>query len=345
MSGFVRVTTAVPFYLTHFYVSMRLAIIISSPLGFPLLHALIRTGAAVEVAVPATNQPEIEELVGQLAGVDLVPRRLVRAGLGETLADWIAEWQPSVVLVLTFPWRVPARVLALPPHGFLNVHFAALPNYRGPAPLFWQLRNRESVGAVTIHRMEADFDTGAMLLELPVPIGPDDTYGLHHTNLANRAATLAPQLVALLQLPTGTLPMRAQPEAAAHYWPRPALPDLCLQWDTPAAECYALVRAANPWNRGVFALLRGHPIRILAVQPLPGVAHEHPPGTVLRADAQAGVLVACGCGEVLRLEMVLLAEGYFTGFQLISLGLQVGERLGTLPVAGAAMGRAVAALV
>jgi methionyl-tRNA formyltransferase len=260
---------------------------------------------------------------------------LHRAGLGEALADWLAELQPTAVLVLTFPWRIPAAVLGLPPHGFLNVHFAALPGYRGPAPLFWQLRNREPAGAVTIHRMEADFDTGAVLLALPVPIGPDDTYGLHHTNLANTAAALAPQLVALLQLPAGTLPLQPQPGAAARYWPRPTLPDLCLHWAAPAADCYALVRAANPWNRGVFALLRGHPIRILAVQPVPGLVHEQAPGTVLRADAQAGVLVACGGGEVLRLEMVLLTEGYFTGFQLISLGLQAGERLETLPVVAA----------
>jgi methionyl-tRNA formyltransferase len=311
---------------------MRLAIIISSPLGFPLLHALTRLGVVAGVAVPATSQADTDELAVQVQGLGLAPRRLVRASLGYTLADWLTELQPNAVLVLTFPWRIPAHVLVLPPHGFLNVHFAALPGYRGPAPLFWQLRNREPAGAVTIHRMEADFDTGAVLLTLPVPIGPDDTYGLHHTNLATMAATLAPQLVVLLQLPAGALPLQPQPRATARYWPRPTLPDLCLRWAAPAAECYALVRAANPWNRGVFILLRGHPIRILAVQPLPGVAHEQAPGTVLRADAQAGVVVACGNGEVLRIEMVLLAEGYFTGLQLIALGLQTGERLETLPL-------------
>lgn len=55
----------------------------------------------------------------------------------------------------------------------------------------------------------------------------------------------------------------------ARYWPRPTLPDLCLQWAAPAAGCYALVRA----------------------------------------DAQAGVVVACSQGEALRLEMALLPEG------------------------------------
>jgi methionyl-tRNA formyltransferase len=316
---------------------MRLALIISGPVGFPMLHALAGLGVVAGVAVPVTGQVETEELASQLPGLGLVPRRLVRAGLGEALADWLAELQPTAVLVLTFPWRIPERVLALPPHGFLNVHFAALPGYRGPSPLFWQLRNGEPAGAVTIHRMEAEFDTGAVLLALPVAIGPDDTYGLHQTNLANTAAAIAPQLVALLQRTVGPLPLQPQPAGGARYWPRPTLPDMCLQWTAPAAACYALVRAANPWNRGVFALLRGHPIRILAVLPLPGAAHQQEPGTVLRADAQAGVVVACGHGEALRLEMVLLPEGYFTGSQLISLGLQPGERLEALPAVGAAL--------
>ena len=322
---------------------MRLALIISGPLGFLLLHALAGLGVVAGVAVPSTGQAETEELADQLLGLGLVPRRLARAGLGEALTDWLAELQPTTVLVLTLPWRIPARVLALPPHGFLNVHFAALPGYRGPTPLFWQIRNRELAGAVTIHRMEADFDTGAVLLALPVPIGPDDTYGLHHTNLANAAAALAPQLVALLQR-SAPLPLHPQPAAAAHYWPRPTLPDLCLPWAAPAADCYALVRAANPWNRGVFALLRGHPIRILAVLPLPGVAHAQAPGTVLQADAQAGLVVACGHGEALRLEMALLPEGYFTGLQLIAMGLQAGERLEALPVAAPIASPLVAAL-
>ncbi len=312
---------------------MRLAIIISGPLGFPLLHALAGLGVVVGTAVPSTGQAETEELAGQLLGLGLVPRRLARAGLGAALTEWLAELQPAAVLVLTFPWRIPARVLALPPHGFLNVHFAALPGYRGPAPLFWQIRNRETAGAVTIHRMEADFDTGPVLLALPVPIGPDDTYGLHHTNLANAAAALAPRLVALLKPTAGPLPWQPQPTNQSCYWPRPTLPDLCLHWAAPAADCYALVRAANPWNRGVFALLRGHPIRILVVQPLPGHGHQQEPGTVLQADELAGLVVACGDGEALRLEIILLSEGYFTGFQLITLGLRAGERLDMLPAA------------
>jgi methionyl-tRNA formyltransferase len=52
------------------------------------------------------------------------------------------------------------------------------------------------------------------------------------------------------------------------------------------------------------------------------------PGTVLQADADTGLWVACGQGEAIRLDAVALEEGYFTGYQLAALGIGAGEVLG-----------------
>lgn len=55
-----------------------------------------------------------------------------------------------------------------------------------------------------------------------------------------------------------------------------------------------------------------------------------PPGTVVLAAPAQALLVACGAGQVLQLDVVALDEGYFTGGQLAGLGVQMGEVLGTL---------------
>jgi methionyl-tRNA formyltransferase len=93
------------------------------------------------------------------------------------------------------------------------------------------------------------------------------------------------------------------------------------------------VRATNPWNRGALTSLRGQPLRLLGAFAYPA-ANTGPvqPGTVLHADPTAGVWVACGTGEALRLDMVALDEGYFTGAQLMGLGIRVGEVLGAAPI-------------
>lgn len=315
---------------------MQVAVIISSPLGWPALHALAAQGGVAAVAVPCCPpEAETDGLAQQAAALGLPVTRLTRAHLAGELATWLEPLAVAAVLVFTLPWRVPAAVLDLPPLGFLNIHLAPLPAYRGPEPLFWLLRNGETVGAVTVHRMTADFDTGPVVLMEPVPIGPGDTYGLHRAQLAGRAAPVALRLLASLRGDTPPLVPVAQVEALAHYWPRPSLADVCVRWAEPAAAIERLVRATNPWNRGALTTLRGQPLRLLGVTPHPHAATGPvTPGTVLHADATAGIWVACGTDEALRLDLVALDEGYFTGWQLRQLGVSVGEVLDSTALLG-----------
>jgi methionyl-tRNA formyltransferase len=313
---------------------MRFAVIISSLLGWPLLQDLLSQGVVAGVAVPASGREEAMQISTLLSQAGIVPRPLTRAGLAAELADWLAATEAEAVLVLTFPWRIPAAVLGLPPLGFLNFHFAALPGYRGPEPTFWQLRHGEPAGAVTVHRMAEDFDTGPVLLATPVPIGPADTHGLHRAQLALAAVGTGRQLLAGLR---GEQPLAEQPqdEAAARYWPRAGLADVCIAWPEPAEAIARLVRAANPWNRGALATLRGQLLRVLVATARPETVAAAP-GTVVLAAAGQALLVACGEGQVIQLDAVALEEGYFTGGQLAGMGVQVGEVLGSLPAAAPA---------
>ena len=309
---------------------MQIALIISSTLGLPLLHELAGQGVVAAVAVPRTpaHPHEPEQVAQAAAALGLPVTRLHRASLAAELAAWLGPTPPDAVLVFMLPWRVPAALLAVPRLGFLNFHLAALPAYRGPEPLFWQLRNGEAAGAVTVHRMAADIDTGPVLLALPVPIGPTDTHGLHRAQLAHYAVEAGRQLLAGLR---GVVPLAAvaQDPAAARYWPRPTLADVCIAWHEPAEAIARLVRATNPWNRGALATSRGQPLRVLAATPRPETTPA-PPGTVVWAAPGQGLLVACGAGQVLQLDVVALEEGYFSGGQLAALGVQVGEVLASL---------------
>lgn len=105
-----------------------------------------------------------------------------------------------------------------------------------------------------------------------------------------------------------------------------------MTWAEPAAAIERLVRATNPWNRGALTFLRGQPLRLLSVLPHPNAATGPvAPGTVLHADLTTRLWVACGAGEALRLDIVTL-EGYFTGNQLVQLGIQPGKLLNEMSV-------------
>lgn len=76
----------------------------------------------------------------------------------------------DVVMSLNCSQRVRAPLLTLPAYGVLNVHFGALPKYRGLFPVFHAVVNGERSFGVTVHRMDERLDNGPILLQEFVPI-------------------------------------------------------------------------------------------------------------------------------------------------------------------------------
>src|SRR5215210_2175981 len=81
----------------------------------------------------------------------------------ERWAAMLAPLRPDLIISRSFPWRIPADVLALPRLGAINGHPALLPKYRGPNPLRWALRNGDTELGYTVHWTTSDFDTGSIL--------------------------------------------------------------------------------------------------------------------------------------------------------------------------------------
>jgi len=140
--------------------------------------------APVLAALLAVPHVEIAPVVLASAdgrvGASAVERTANEAGLRVVPARTIAEADaaiedaaPDLAVAACFPWRVPARVRALPRLGVLNVHPSPLPRGRGPEPVFWTLRNGERETGVTVHVMDGGLDTGPVLAQerLAVPPG------------------------------------------------------------------------------------------------------------------------------------------------------------------------------
>ncbi|HMT21578.1 MAG TPA: formyltransferase family protein [Promineifilum sp.] len=81
-------------------------------------------------------------------------------------------------VVACYSRRIPTAALALPRHGILNLHPSLLPAYRGPTPVFWQLRDGAPTG-VTVHYLGEELDAGdiAAQAECPLPDGINEGEG------------------------------------------------------------------------------------------------------------------------------------------------------------------------
>jgi methionyl-tRNA formyltransferase len=137
-------------------------------LGYvPVAYLVSRSMRPLAVAEPDILQG-IQGIVADIPpGMDLL-----LPGSTSTIGAMLAGYEPDLLLVFGFNWRLPRQVLAVPRLGVLNVHPSALPKYRGPSPVLWAIRNGEPSMGITVHRMTERIDAGpvlAQVADIPIP--------------------------------------------------------------------------------------------------------------------------------------------------------------------------------
>jgi methionyl-tRNA formyltransferase len=206
-------------------------------------------------------------------------------------------------LLFSFYYRrlLPDEMLAVPRLGAFNVHGSLLPKYRGRAPVNWAVLKGETRTGATLHVMTARADTGPIVDQEAVPIGPEDTA----LEVQRRVTAAAVAILArrIEELKAGTAATRPQDEAAATRFGRRHPEDGRIDWSRPAREVHDLVRAVTHPFPGAFTELFG-PRTFVWRTRLPGLAaHDTFPGQI-RAE-ESRLHVACGDDryvEILRLQ-------------------------------------------
>jgi methionyl-tRNA formyltransferase len=307
---------------------MRIVALCNDRLAVPALQVLIQNRLLLAVGIP-DRLSEPTQYILQLCKQSGVPvKSFSRGNFESAVSEWLEQQQPDVVLVKTFPWKIPASLLARPKHGFINFHYAPLPEFRGPSPLFWMIRNRAAEIGVTVHRMDAEFDTGDILLQKRIPLSSEFTAGMCTAQLAFVGAELTGQL--LQGLHQGLLIPGPQPSEGGWY-KRPLAEDLRINWKEQNAEdIVALVKACNPWAKGAPTSWNGWTFGITDARIVSyTVPDGTTPGTVLNVDSKNGLIIASRSGHALLVEVVYTEEGFFPGHRLAVFGLQTGAILGT----------------
>src|SRR5947209_7976724 len=153
----------------------------------------------------------------------------------------IAALKPDAGIVVAYGKILPANLLAIPMHGFINVHASILPKYRGAAPIQRAIERGETTTGVTIMRVDEDLDHGPMLAIETTEIGADE----HTPSLASRLARIGAEalLRVLATMPDGT----PQDHAAATYAPKIDKSEGAIHWNDETATIYNKFRAFDPW--------------------------------------------------------------------------------------------------
>ena len=246
--------------------------------------------------------------------------------------ELLKELSPDGVVIIAYGQIIPAGLLSIPRHGWINLHASLLPKYRGAAPINWAIVNGETRTGVTTMRIDAGMDTGDMLLQREVEIGPAETA----PELALRLSELGAPLMAetLRRLGAGTIVPRAQDHAEASYAPMLKKEDGRIDWNRSAREIYNRMRGLAPWP-GTYTTFRGQTCHVLGKPVSRGVGATLPPGGGGVAPGtlfgeKNELFVMCGDATVLRVVAVKVEGRKQVSSSEFANGarLKAGERFG-----------------
>jgi methionyl-tRNA formyltransferase len=174
-------------------------------------------------------------------------------------ATEIAGEEFDLFVLASYGRVLPAQLLELPRLGALNVHPSLLPKYRGATPIQTALANGEGETGVSIMLMDAGLDTGNLVLQRPVAIEPNETYGELHDRLASAGAALLGEALDLAARDE----LAAQPQAGEASLTRPlSREDLQIDWSWAPERIVNTVRAFSP-QPAARAVLDGEVVKIL----------------------------------------------------------------------------------
>lgn len=194
---------------------------------------------------------------------------------------------------------VPASIIELPRLGTICFHPSLLPRYRGGSAINWQIIRGETKGGLTVFWTDAGIDTGPILLQKEVDIGPDDTSGsLYFEKIFPLGIEALDESVRSIE--EGRAPRIPQDESAATYDPLCRDEHVAIDWSRPGRRVYDLVRGADP-QPGAWATLRGGRVRFYDCRFDPAGHGE--PGRVVAVGERAVVGLAGGALVVGRVRV------------------------------------------
>ena len=304
---------------------MRIVMIGQEAFGGKVLEALAEQG---ENVVGAFVPPDREgrpldplKVAAQERDIPVLQFRRMRA---QEAIDVFKTLKADLGVMAFVTDIVPDEILEAPAKGTIQYHPSLLPKHRGPSSINWPIIMGSTKTGLSIFWPDNGLDTGPILLQKEVEIGPDDSLGSIYFN------QLFPMGVAALLegvdlVRDGKAPRIVQDESKQTYESWCRKDDAEIDWSKPAAEVYNLIRGTNP-QPGAWTLHDGKVLQIFDRASCDAAGGA--PGEVIAID-ESGITVAAGGGAVLVKRVRPEGEKKIAASDFVaSAGLAVGAKFG-----------------
>ena len=219
----------------------------------------------------------------------------------ESSQEFLKRVAPDAMIIIAYGQIIPARLLTIPRLGWINLHASLLPQYRGAAPIHWAIANGETRTGLTTMQIDAGMDTGPILLQREIEIGPEETSPELYARMSESGAELV--VDSLLKFDRGEISATPQDQAKATSAPILKKEDGKIDWSRTAQQIFNRMRGFSPWP-GAYTIFRGQTCSLWG-RPASDTAVEGiRPGEILSSTTE--MRVGCGEGTSLRVEFVQL---------------------------------------
>ncbi len=277
-------------------------------MALPSLQLMLHNKLVKAVGVPSVEHEATTDIKQLCSSYGITPAVFHKHDLNTQLSNWIEDNLLDIILVFTFPYKIPGDVIAKLPKGIVNFHFGLLPQYRGADAIFWQIKNKEDYGGISVHKIDAGFDTGPIIHIERVPILHTDTYGMQMHKLAHQCINVLHLL--LPKILSGNYEVHTQKEDTARYYSKPGAKDVAINWQQQtASDIVALINACNPWNKGAYTMLNNNLLRITSASVHDEVANSKP--GIIAAVEKNSIKVNCIDNSMLDISVLSIDEGIY----------------------------------
>lgn len=217
----------------------------------------------------------------------------------ENFRKQLLKLNPDIMIAASWSEKIEKLTYDIPKLASINVHPSLLPGYRGPNPYIQVIKNREKVSGVTLHLIDSNWDTGAILEQREVEIYETDTGKELKTRTAQSARGAVCEL--LQKMSEDVVFPVIQNEQYASYYSNDF--DTDLDFNKPVEEIIAQIRAIHPWGRTYFyhknEILSPDPYKLEILEDSTKTARN---GTIIASDYRNGsITVLCSNNKLLKM--------------------------------------------
>lgn len=303
---------------------MHIGIICNSDECIPLAYTLANQGLQLCIFFSPPPDNYICEKVTKLLQVARIPYTIEKDPKKDVY-DWMEKEHPPVIFILGYKYLLDVKKIGILNMAAFNIHYGALPAFRGPVPVFWQLKQGQPSLEISIHRLSAKFDDGEVVWKKETPNMPYYNYSYVH-QLFSRLCIEGVQFILQVMQSQLPLPGILEKEKKSEYYKRPQLADVMINWQMMTAEEICnLARACNPWNKGAQTFFNKQEVKfmdaVVVHTPVSDTA-----GTILQDDER--LLVACADGKMINVNMLYTGDFFVPAYHATAWGFLKGKIFG-----------------